>query len=201
MTKIRLNKIYLASKSPRRRELLAQIGVDFEVLAIDIPEEVAIGEGYLAYSQRISHEKALAAWEYIQQHNLPAYPVLTADTEVVIDDEVLGKPSDDKAAFEMLRKLSGRRHLALTSMTLKYGEFDKTVTSESWVYFDTLSDEDINTYLATGNHRDKSGSYGIQSFAGQFIQKIDGCFYSIMGLPLNTFRNLRKDLELFIHAK
>lgn len=200
MTINTLNKIYLASKSPRRRELLTQVGIDFEVLAIDIPEEVDDGEGYLAYSQRISHDKAVAAWEYIQQHDLPIYPVLTADTEVVLDDEVLGKPSDDEAAFNMLRKLAGRKHLALTSVTLKYGDFDKTVTSQSWVYFDELSDADIRAYIATGNHRDKSGSYGIQSFAGQFIQKIDGCFYSIMGLPLNTVRNLRRELECFINA-
>lgn len=200
MTINTLNKIYLASKSPRRRELLTQVGIDFEVLAIDIPEEVAEGESYLAYSQRISHDKAIAAWEYIQQHDLPIYPVLTADTEVVLDNEVLGKPDDDEAAFNMLRKLAGRKHLALTSVTLKYGDFDKTVTSQSWVYFDELSDADIRAYIATGNHRDKSGSYGIQSFAGQFIQKIDGCFYSIMGLPLNTVRNLRRELECFINA-
>ena len=200
MTINTLNKIYLASKSPRRRELLTQVGIDFEVLAIDIPEEVAESENYLAYSQRISHDKAIAAWEYIQQHDLPIYPVLTADTEVVLDNEVLGKPDDDEAAFNMLRKLAGRKHLALTSVTLKYGNFDKTVTSQSWVYFDELSDADIRAYIATGNHRDKSGSYGIQSFAGQFIQKIDGCFYSIMGLPLNTVRNLRRELECFINA-
>lgn len=200
MTINTLNKIYLASKSPRRRELLTQVGIDFEVLTIDIPEEVAEGENYLAYSQRISHDKAIAAWEYIQQHDLPIYPVLTADTEVVLDNEVLGKPDDDEVAFNMLRKLAGRKHLALTSVTLKYGDFDKTVTSQSWVYFDELSDADIRAYIATGNHRDKSGSYGIQSFAGQFIQKIDGCFYSIMGLPLNTVRNLRRELECFINA-
>lgn len=191
------SKIYLASKSPRRRELLTQMGVPFEVLAIDIPEEVALGEDYLSYSRRISKEKAEAGWDHIFTHNLAVHPVLTADTEVVHNNEVLGKPADYAAAFKMWQRLRDDRHLVITSLTLKYEDFCKTLTRESWVHFDFVSDDEINRYLATGDYKDKSGSYGIQSFAGQFIKKIDGCFYSIMGLPLNAVRQLLQELAAY----
>ncbi len=193
-----ISKIYLASKSPRRRELLTQIGVDFEILNIDTPEEVKSGEGYLDYSLRVSQEKAKAGWNYMLTQNLPAHPILTADTEVIHNDEVLGKPEDYNAAFAMWRKLAGQKHLVITTITLKYFEFEKSLTSQSWVYFDDLSDDEIHAYLQTGDYKDKSGSYGIQSFAGQYIQKIDGCFYSVMGLPLNAVRNLRKELAAYV---
>lgn len=194
-----ISKIYLASKSPRRRELLTQIGVEFEILTIDIPEEVAVGEGYLTYSLRVCQEKAQAGWNYMLAHSLSIHPILTADTEVVYQDEVLGKPENYAAAFEMWRKLAGQKHLVITTVTLKYFEFEKSVTSQSWVYFDELSDDEIHAYLETGDYKDKSGSYGIQSFAGQYIQKINGCFYSVMGLPLNAVRNLRKELAVYVN--
>lgn len=196
-----ISKLYLASKSPRRKELLAQIGVDFTILTIDIPEEVASGEGYLSYSRRICREKAVAATEYINEENLPILPVLSADTEVVIDNEVLGKAANYDEAFLMWKKLVGNKHLVITTVTLKYADFEDTVSSESFVYFDDVSDEEIHQYLATADYVGKSGSYGIQSFAGQFIKRIDGCFYSIMGLPLNTVRNLCKKLEQHLAAK
>lgn len=201
MNNTNISKLYLASKSPRRRELLVQIGIEFEILTIDIPEEVADGESYFNYSQRICKEKASAAWNFIQKNNLPEYPILTADTEVVFNDEVLGKPESYDAAFRMWQKLAGNKHLVLTSVTLKYKDFEQTVTSQSWVHFDNVTDDEIHAYLSTGDYKDKSGSYGIQSFAGQFIKKIDGCFYSIMGLPLNTVRNLRKQLEEYVEIK
>lgn len=189
-----ISKIYLASKSPRRRELLSQMGQQFEVLAIDIPEEVAFGEDYLAYSRRICREKAEAGWNHIFENSLAVHPVLTADTEVVHNGEVLGKPANYDAAFKMWQRLQNDRHLVITSLTLKYEGFCKTLTRESWVHFDAVSDEEIHHYLATGDYKDKSGSYGIQSYAGQFIKKIDGCFYSIMGLPLNAIRQLLQEL-------
>ncbi|MDD3267325.1 MAG: Maf family protein [Burkholderiales bacterium] len=192
------SKIYLASKSPRRRELLEMININFEIISIDIPEEVQDKEDYLSYSRRICEEKANAATKHVVENNLPIYPILTADTEVVIDDEVLGKPENYDAAFKMWQKMRGRNHLVITTVTLKHDDFMQTISNESKVYFDNVSDEEIHNYLATGNHEDKSGSYGIQSYAGQFIQRIDGCFYSIMGLPLNTVRNLLKDLEQYL---
>lgn len=189
-----ISKIYLASKSPRRRELLAMIGVKFDLLEIDIPEEVHANEGFRDYSTRICNEKAEAAWQYIHENNLELRPVLTADTEVVFNNVVFGKPLDYADAFRMWRILAGNHHLVITTVTLKYKDFHKTVSSESLVYFDTMTDDDIHAYLATGDYMDKSGAYGIHTFAGQFIQKIDGCFYSIMGLPLNTVRNLLAEL-------
>lgn len=200
MNKKDITKIYLASKSPRRRELLAQIGVDFELLLIDIPEEVDEGENYLDYSRRICMEKAAAAWQFMLENDLPNYPILTADTEVIYKNEVLGKPENYDAAFAMWRKFAGDEHLVITTITLKYFDFERTVTSQSRVFFDQLTDDEIHAYLATGDYKDKSGSYGIQSFAGQYIQKIDGCFYSIMGLPLNAVRKLLIELDSYIET-
>lgn len=190
-----ISKIYLASKSPRRAELLTQMGVNFEILSFDIPEIVAEGETSFDYSQRICREKAEAGWQYMAEHKLPTLPILTADTEVIYQEQVLGKPIDYDDAFRMWRMFAGDRNLVITSVTLKYHDFEKTVTSQSWVHFDQLSDAEIHAYLATGDYKDKSGAYGIQSLAGQYIQKIDGCFYAIMGLPLNVVRNLLQELD------
>lgn len=190
-----ISKIYLASKSPRRAELLIQMGVNFEILSFDIPEIVAEGETPFNYSQRICREKAEAGWQYMVEHKLPTLPILTADTEVIYQEQVLGKPVDYDDAFRMWRMFAGDRNLVITSVTLKYHDFEKTVTSQSWVHFDQLSDAEIHAYLATGDYKDKSGAYGIQSLAGQYIQKIDGCFYAIMGLPLNVVRNLLQELD------
>lgn len=189
-----INKIYLASKSPRRKELLQQAGFEFEVLSIDIPEEVKHGEGFRNYSVRICNEKADFAWNYVIDHKLPLYPILTADTEVVFENKVLGKPADYNDAFRMWKMYSGSSNLVITTITLRYKSFSQTKTCESLVYFDNVSDADIHAYLATGDYKDKSGGYGIQSYAGQFIKKIDGCFYSIMGLPLNAVRELLQGL-------
>ena len=188
------SKIYLASKSPRRAELLKQMQIDFDTLLIDLPEIVKPNENYLEYSTRICEEKASAAWEYLQSTNLPIHPILTADTEVIYNNQVIGKPLDYNDAFKIWKMLLGNKHLVITTITLKYNNFKKTLTSSSWVHFDTPSDDEIHAYLATGDYQDKSGAYGIQSYAGQFIQKIDGCFYSIMGLPLNNVRKLLIEL-------
>lgn len=190
-----ISKIYLASKSPRRAELLTQMGINFEILSFDIPEIVADGESPFDYSQRICREKAEAGWQFMLDRELPILPILTADTEVIYQGQVLGKPVDYDDAFRMWRMFAGDCNLVITSVTLKYDDFEKTVTSQSWVHFDQLSDEEIHSYLATGDYKDKSGAYGIQSLAGQYIQKIDGCFYAIMGLPLNTVRNLLHELN------
>jgi septum formation protein len=194
MVNLTTSKIYLASKSPRRRELLALIGVDFELLDLEVPEEPAAGESPLAYSQRVCADKAQAAWEYVLTQQLPEYPILTADTEVIYQERILGKPRDYDEAFKMWRSFAGDKHLVLTSVTLKYKQWQKTVTSQSWVYVDQVTDAEIHSYLASGNYQDKSGAYGIQSYAGQFIQKIDGCFFAIMGLPLNSVRHLLLEL-------
>lgn len=123
--------------------------------------------------------------------------VLCADTEVVLDQEILGKPLDYQHAFSMLKSYSGRSHQVITSVGLKNLAYEKIVTNTTTVYFASMSDDDIHHYLATGNYKDKAGSYGIQSAIGQFIYRIDGCFYSVIGLPLNTVRELLMDAENF----
>lgn len=188
-------KIYLASKSPRRKELLQQMGAEFSVLSIDIPEEKTPSETPEMYSRRITAEKLNAAWDAMLNQGLTTLPILCADTEVVLDQSILGKPRDYKHAFSMLKSYSDRRHQVITSVGLKYLSYEKIITHTTTVYFAHMSDSDIHHYLASGDYQDKAGAYGIQSWIGQFIYKIDGCFYSVMGLPLNSVRELLAEIE------
>lgn len=193
-------KIYLASKSPRRRELLTQMDVKFDLLLVDTPEIIAPNETPDIYSIRVTKEKLDAAWAKITQDALSVMPVLCADTEVVLDEQILGKPQDKQDAFNMLKSYSGRSHLVITSVGITWFDYQKVVLQKTIVTFSSMSDADISTYLETDNYKDKSGSYGIQSYIGQFIRHIDGCFYSVMGLPLNTVRELLTDLENHIQT-
>lgn len=188
-------KIYLASKSPRRRELLTQMGVPFELLLVDTPEIIKPNETPDSYSLRITEEKLQAAWLKIMADKLPIMPVLCADTEVILDNMILGKPQDAEDAFLMLKSYSGRSHQVLTSVGINYFDYQKMVMNKTVVTFAEIPDEVIRHYVATGDYKDKSGSYGIQSYIGQYISNIEGCFYSVMGLPLNTVRELLMNLE------
>ena len=188
-------KIYLASKSPRRRELLEQMEVEFEILAIDTPEIVAPNEASDAYSKRITKEKLDAAWEAIIQDQLSPLPVLCADTEVVLDNVILGKPVDEHDAFQMIKRYAGKTHEVITSVGITFYNYQRIEMNKTFVTFSNMTDSDIKHYLTSGNYKDKSGSYGIQSYIGQFISRIVGCFYSVMGLPLNTVREMLNDLK------
>src|SRR3990167_2275974 len=159
-------KIYLASKSIRRRELLQQMGVEFEVLAIDIPEEMAANETAEMYSKRVTIEKLNAAWNKSIKNKLNILPVLCADTEVVLDQQILGKPKDYQHAFSMLKSYSGRSHQVITSVGLKYLTYEKIIMNTTTVYFASIPDAEIHTYLATGDYKDKAGGYGIQGYIG-----------------------------------
>lgn len=194
-------KIYLASQSPRRRELLELMDVPFETLAIDTPEIVLAGEAPQDYSVRVTHEKLHAAWEKITDLHLQPMPVLCADTEVILDDVILGKPRDENDAFQMIKSYAGRTHEVLTSVGLTYYEYHKIETVKTFVTFSPISDEEIHHYLNSGNYKDKSGGYGIQSYIGQFICHIEGCFYSVMGLPLNQVRTMLNDLNSYLLEK
>jgi septum formation protein len=187
-------KIYLASKSPRRRELLKQMEVEFEILRIDTPEIVATNETSDFYSKRITKEKLEAAWESIIQGQLPPLPVLCADTEVVLDGVILGKPVDEQDAFDMIKRFTGKTHEVITSVGITYYDYQKIEMNKTLVTFSNITDSEIKHYLTSGNYKDKSGGYGIQSYIGQFISHIDGCFYSVMGLPLNTVKEMLNDL-------
>lgn len=194
-------KIYLASKSPRRRELLQQMEIEFEILAIDTPEIVAPNETPEAYSKRVTQEKMEAAWEKISHDRLQPMPVLCADTEVILDGHILGKPQDKEDAFRMIKSYAGKTHEVITSTGLQYKTYQKIEVNRTLVTFASMTTQDIEHYLQSDNYKDKAGSYGIQSYIGQFISSIDGCFYSVMGLPLNTVRLMLNDLNTYINEE
>jgi len=185
-------KIYLASKSPRRRELLRQIGVEFELLTLrndtprgpDVTELVHPGEAALAYVARVANEKAAFAWNMVQQRRLTLRPVLAADTTVTIDGDILGKPGSPAEAIDMLERLSGRTHQVLTSIAVHHTNVAKQVTQVSDVRFAKLSPAAIKAYCSTPEPYDKAGAYGIQGLAALFVEHIDGSHSGIMGLPL-----------------
>lgn len=194
-------KIYLASKSPRRRELLRQIGVEFELLMLrdhtprgpEVTEIVRPGELPEDYVTRVAREKADCALHTMYSRKLPIRPVLAADTTVTIDGRILGKPADMAEAVTMLKSLSGRTHQVFTSIAVKYHEDTWQITQRSDVVFTTLSDDMIRFYCATQEPNDKAGGYAIQGQAAVFIQEIAGSYSGIMGLPLfETAQMLRQ---------
>lgn len=191
-------KIYLASKSPRRKELLAQMEIPFEILSVDTPEIVQPNEAPETYSKRVTQEKLHAARDKIIDENLSLFPVLCADTEVILDGMILGKPRDETDAFQMIKGYAGRTHQVITSVGLMARNYEKIRMNTTWVTFAEMRDKDIQHYLASGNYQDKAGGYGIQSYIGQFILKIDGCFYSVMGLPLSTVREMLDEMTVLI---
>lgn len=184
--------IYLASRSPRRRELLAQIGVRFQVLMFrgnpetdaELDETPLAGEAPRAYVERIARAKAQAGWQRLEQRSLPRAAVLSADTTVALGERILGKPADRREAAAMLAELSGRRHEVLTAVALKDEAQLDCALSVSEVEFRTLSAQDIRQYVATGECDDKAGAYAIQGRAAQFVADLRGSFSGVMGLPL-----------------
>lgn len=193
--------IYLASKSPRRRELLKQIGVQYELLMIrdqpparlDIDESPLAGELPRSYVERIVKVKADAAQRIMRVRRLPVRPILTADTTVAVGDEILGKPANTEEARAMLSKLSGQTHQVLTAVAISFDFDTHLLLSASYVTFATLSEADIKRYLDSGESKDKAGAYAIQGLAAKFISKISGSYSGVMGLPLHeTAQLLRK---------
>ena len=197
------HKIYLASKSPRRRELLKQIGIQFELLLmrsspgrpIDIPEIVLPGESAQDYVTRITNQKAQTAWNILVQRKLPLLPVLTADTAVVLNGVIYGKPADRDDARKMLTQLSGQTHQVLTSVALTYREHHHECTQKSEVTFCTLTNHQIEHYCSSNEPYDKAGSYAIQGYAAQFISHIAGSYSGIMGLPLFQTAKLLSEIN------
>lgn len=173
--------IYLASGSPRRRELLAQLGISFELSVMDIDESLRPGESADAYVCRMACDKVRAS---LGQLSARRAPVLGADTTVVIGRQILGKPADRDAAAEMLRRLSGRDHDVLTAVVISDEEREAVAVSRTVVTFRPLSDAEIDSYWATGEPRDKAGGYAIQGLGAVFIEAIAGSYSGVMGLPL-----------------
>jgi septum formation protein len=199
--KLAEKKIYLASKSPRRRELLRQVGIDFELLLLrsdgprgaDVTEDVLPGEAPLDYVARVAREKAAFAVDIVSKRRMAPRPVLAADTTVTIDGAILGKPANPAEAIAMLERLSGRTHQVLTSIAVASASFSGQVTQVSDVRFGVLSAAAIAAYCATPEPYDKAGGYGIQGPAAQFIEHIAGSHSGIMGLPIyETVQLLRQ---------
>ena len=176
--------IYLASASPRRQELLRQLGVSFEVLVTDIPESPVVGESARVYVQRLARAKAEAGARLARERGLPARPVLGADTEVVLDGEILGKPTDAVHGRAMLTRLAGRTHEVLTAVALVADGAVRTALSESRVTLGPMSDIEIEEYWRSGEPADKAGGYGIQGLAAAFVERIEGSYSGVVGLPL-----------------
>lgn len=174
--------IFLASQSPRRRELLAQIGVAFDVLDVDVPEQRLPGEPALDYVSRVAREKAGAG--LVQVAERPGAWVIGADTEVVLDDEVFGKPTDVADATRMLQRLSGRTHQVISVVWLLGAGRESRAVCESTVRFASLGSAQIAEYVGTGECFGKAGAYAIQGRAAAFIEHLSGSHSSVMGLPL-----------------
>ena len=184
--------IYLASKSPRRRELLQQVGIRFEVLELkeepgshgavsEIPHDAEAPEKYVA---RIVREKADSGWAAVLWRDLPRRIVLAADTTVTIDGKILGKPASHEEAMNMLRLLSGRTHQVLTAVAVRIEDQVNEVLHRSEVRFAALSEKTMRAYCDLPEPYDKAGGYGVQGHAAQFIEHISGSHSGIMGLPL-----------------
>lgn len=171
--------LILASGSPRRKELLTQLGFQFSVLKTDVEESQQQGETPFEYVSRLSLDKAMAAVEL-----QPESVVLGSDTIVVCDDKVLEKPDDLAHAKQMLLMLSGREHQVMTAVTVATKEIQETVVVSTDVWFKTLSEQEIERYWQTGEPCDKAGSYGIQGIGGRFVTRIEGSYYAVVGLPL-----------------
>ncbi|MBW8074853.1 Maf family protein [Metallibacterium scheffleri] len=177
------SRLYLASRSPRRRELLARLGCLFEVLDPDVPERRAPGESPADYVRRVAAAKAEAGWNSLGASAAGAW-VLGADTEVVLDDVVFGKPADAEQALAMLRRLSGREHTVLSALCLRGATGAHGVLVESSVRFASLDDATLRDYVAGGEPFGKAGAYAIQGHAECFVTRLCGSYSGVMGLPL-----------------
>ncbi len=184
--------LHLASKSPRRRELLAKLGLDFGVLDLDLPETPAPGEPPDDYVRRVAREKAGAGLLLVVGQ--PGAVVLGADTEVILDGRVYGKPADAADAAQMLRSLSGRTHRVVSAVSVVDAGRELQAMSVSEVRFAALSEDDIADYLDTGEWAGKAGAYAIQGRAQAFIAHLSGSYSGVMGLPLHETAGLLREI-------
>ena len=184
--------IYLASRSPRRAELLKQMGVLFSVVRADIDETPHAMERSDAYVKRLAIEKAQAGYALVLQKAWFEMPVLAADTTVSIDGEILGKPQDDEDAYRMLSLMSGRWHEVHTGIAVAHAGHVAMEISSTMVQMDDLSDAVMRAYIASGESKDKAGAYGIQGIAGSLIKRIEGSYSGVMGLPVYETAKLLK---------
>ncbi len=189
----------LASNSPRRRQLLAQIGVQVSVLSLEIDETPYSNESPQNYVQRLALAKAQAGWQQqLAQQVAPLLPVLGADTSVILQDKILGKPQSEQDAFVMLSALSGQTHQVMTAVALVNAQQQAVATSISAVTFRGLTTAEIEAYIASGEPMDKAGSYAIQGIAGIFIAQLQGSYSGVMGLPLFETAELLQQFNIVV---
>ena len=188
-----MTDIYLASQSPRRKALLAQIGVNFKALHVDVDESVQLQESPENYVKRLAMEKAQNGYQQLTNNMLP---VLAADTCIVFHDEIIGKPVNAADACAILARLSGQAHKVLTAVAVVDGDKIESKVQESKVSFRELSPAEIASYVNTGEPLDKAGAYAVQGLAAVFIESIAGSYSGIMGLPLFETSELLKKFGL-----
>jgi septum formation protein len=199
-------RIYLASRSPRRRELLRQIGISFELLLLredprrgpDVNEAVLAGESPADYAARIARSKAELAARQALQRGLRPYPTLGADTTVVLEGAIVGKPDNAQHAAQILRALSGREHEVMTAVAIALRDRVETALCVSTVEFRNLSEDEIHGYVRFGEPFGKAGAYAIQGRAATFIRRITGSYSGIMGLPLAETAELLRRFDIHV---
>jgi nucleoside triphosphate pyrophosphatase len=199
-------RLVLASASPRRADLLRAAGYTFDTLPVDLDERVLPGESPSAYVARLAQEKSAAAMQrFMQRAQACGGPdraavhdvvILGADTTVVVDGHILGKPLDDRDAAGMLEMLSGRAHEVLTGVSVRSSSAEWQLVESSSVYMRALSQEDIAWYVESGEGRDKAGGYAVQGLASRFIPRIDGSYSNVVGLPVATVEALLREAAL-----
>ena len=191
-------RLYLASRSPRRGELLRQIGIGFDPLiaAVEVDETPLPGEHPVAYVERVARLKARQGERTLAKRQLPLRPVLAADTTLELDGAIIGKPADAADATAILQRLSGRTHRVLTGVAVSFNQRTEYALSVSEVSFRILDAEEIRNYVRTGEPLDKAGAYGIQGRAGLFVEHLAGSYTGVMGLPVCETGELLKRFGL-----
>ena len=192
-------RLVLASASPRRAELLRAAGFSFDVVVTDVDERQRPGETPAVYVRQLAADKSAAALRPVDVARLsrdPSAIILGADTTVVVDGDILGKPADDREAAAMLRRLSGRAHEVLTGVSLRRGAEEVGRVESTTVHFTTLTEQDIEWYVTSGEGRDKAGAYAIQGLASRFIPRIDGSYSNVVGLPVACVAELLAQLGI-----
>jgi septum formation protein len=187
--------LVLASASPRRHELLTQAGFEFQVHPAHIPEDPRPNEDPIAYVTRLAREKAEAVYAQLSETH-PDLTVLGADTTVTLDNHILGKPENSEDATRMLRLLSGRTHRVITGVAIVNATQTQAAAEVTAVQFLTLSEEEIQSYIATGEPNDKAGAYAIQGLAARWIPRIEGCYFNVVGLPISLVSTLLAATQL-----
>jgi septum formation protein len=188
-------KLILASASPRRRQLLSQLGYEFDVMQVDIVEQPLANEAADAYGRRITLAKVEAA--YSQTERAQGDVILSADTEVILEGDIFGKPANASDAAAMLRRLSGRTHEVLSVVVAKSDQFSHCVLQTSKVRMRKISDDEIHVYLQCGEAIGKAGAYAIQGRAAAFIEHLEGSYTGVMGLPLFETAQLLAQFQVY----